>query len=190
MQLRPFLHHLLQRSALLLAAAVLPVAALAQTTGTIVGRVSDAATGKSLQGAIVRVLGTPITDYSRADGRYTLSAVPTGAQRLQIEYVGLDTIMQNVTVAGGAIATLDVTLASAALKLEAFTVAESVRGQALAVNQQKTARGIVNIVSEETFGSMVSGNIGYALQRLPGLTVNEDEDGTPSGVNIRGMESK
>jgi outer membrane receptor protein involved in Fe transport len=37
---------------------------------------------------------------------------------------------------------------------------------------------------------MVSGNIGYALQRLPGLTVNEDEDGTPSGVNIRGMESK
>ena len=190
MQLRPFLHHLLQRSALLLAAAVLPVAALAQTTGTIVGRVSDAATGKSLQGAIVRVLGTPITDYSRADGRYTLSAVPAGAQRLQIDYVGLDAIVQNVTVAGGAIATLDVTLASAALKLEAFTVAESVRGQALAVNQQKTARGIVNIVSEETFGSMVSGNIGYALQRLPGLTVNEDEDGTPSGVNIRGMESK
>ena len=35
------------------------------------------------------------------DGRYTLSAVPAGAQRLQIDYVGLDAIVQNVTVAGG-----------------------------------------------------------------------------------------
>jgi hypothetical protein len=39
LQLRPFLHNRLQRSAPLLA-AVLPVAALAQTPGTIVGRVS------------------------------------------------------------------------------------------------------------------------------------------------------
>ena len=68
-----------------------------------------------------------------------------------------------------------------------FEVAEAARGQALAINQQKTARGLVNIVSEETFGAMHAGNIGYALQRLPGLTVNEEEDGTPSGVNIRGL---
>ena len=73
--------------------------------------------------------------------------------------------MQNDTVSGGAIATLDVTLASDALTLEAFIVTEGVRGQAPAINQQKTARGIANIVSEETFGSMVSGNIGYALRR-------------------------
>ena len=71
--------------------------------------------------------------------------------------------------------------------MAAFEVAEAARGQALAINQQKTARGLVNIVSEETFGAMHAGNIGYALQRLPGLTVNEEEDGTPSGVNIRGL---
>jgi outer membrane receptor for monomeric catechols len=46
---------------------------------------------------------------------------------------------------------------------------------------------LVNIVSEETFGAMHAGNIGYALQKLPGITVNEDEDGTPGGVNIRGL---
>ena len=74
--------------------------------------------------------------------------------------------------------------------METFTVSEAARGQAQAINQQKTAEGIVNIVSEETFGSMIGGNIGYALQRLPGLTVNESEDGTPNGVNIRGLESK
>ena len=190
MQLRPLLHRLLRRSALFLIAGLIPAAVFAQATGTVAGRVSDVATGKSLPGAIVRVVGTPITDYSRADGRYTLAAVPAGPQSIQIDYVGLDPLVQNVTVASGSTATLDVTLASAALKLEAFTVAESVRGQAQAINRQKTASGIINIVSEETFSNMINGNIGFTLQQLPGLTVNEDEDGTPSGVNIRGLESK
>ena len=43
------------------------------------------------------------------------------------------------------------------LQMAAFEVKEAARGQALAINQQKTASGIVNIVSEETFGSMPSG---------------------------------
>ncbi len=190
MHLPPLPVRLLRRAALLLAAAFATGSALAQTTGTVTGRVSDAATGKSLQGAIVRVLGTPITDYTNADGRYNLATVPAGTQRLEVDYVGLDPFIQSITVAGGATVSVTAALASTVLKLQAFNVAESVRGQALAINQQKTAQGIVNIVSEETFGQMINGNIGYALQRLSGLTVNEDEDGTPSGVNIRGMESK
>ena len=188
----PFrLPRLLRATALLLAAAsLLAASGLAQTSGAISGRVSDAATGKSLQGAIVRVLGTPISDTTNADGRYNLATVPAGPQRLEVDYVGLDPSIQSITVSGGATVTVNAALSSAVMQMQAFQVADSVRGQALAINQQKTAQGIVNIVSEETFGSMVSGNLGYALQRLPGLTVNEDEDGTPSGVNIRGMESK
>ena len=176
--------------ALLLAVAISTPCALAQSSGAISGRVSEAATGKSLQGAIIRVVGTPITDSTNAEGRYNLAAVPAGAQRIEVDYVGLDPFIQSITVASGTTITVNATLSSAVMQMQAFEVADSVRGQALAINQQKTAQGIVNIVSEETFGQMVSGNIGYALQRLPGLTVNEDEDGTPSGVNIRGMESK
>ena len=73
------------------------------------------------------------------------------------------------------------------LQLEAFEVKEAARGQALAINQQKTAAGIVNIISEEVFGNMISGNAGYALQRLPGISVDEDQDGTPGKVNLRGV---
>ena len=159
-------------------------------TGSLTGRVSDAATGKSLQGAIVKVLGTPALDYTDAEGRFSLPGLPVGTYRVEVDYVGLDSAIQEVTVAADRSATLAFGLKSEALRLEAFTVAEQARGQALAVNQQKTSSGIINIVSEETFGSMVGGNIGYALQRLPGLTVSEDEDGSPSGVNIRGLESK
>ncbi len=177
-------------AALLLSAALLASSAFAQTTGAVSGRISDARTGKSLQGAIVRVLGTTVRDYTDADGRFSLSGVPAGSQRVEIDYVGLDAITREVSVASGSLATVNVALESQTLKMEAFTVAESARGQALAINQQKTAAGIVNIVSEETFGQMINGNLGYALERLPGITVNADEDGTPNGVNIRGLESK
>jgi TonB-dependent receptor len=156
-------------------------------TGTITGRVHEGATGRSLQGAVVKVVGTTISDITDASGRFQLSGVPAGNVNVEVEYVGLDLFKQTVTVAAAGVATLNPDLKSEVHKMAAFEVAEAARGQALAINQQKTAKGIVNIVSEETFGAMNDGNIGYALQRLPGLTVNEDEDGTPGGVNIRGL---
>ncbi|MBL9188030.1 MAG: TonB-dependent receptor [Opitutaceae bacterium] len=173
-------------------ACALAPAVLAQSvagTGTISGRVFEGATGRSLQGAVVRIAGTPHTDVTDADGRYTLAGVPAGTLSLEVEYVGLDLFRQPVALTVGGSVEIDASLKSEVFKMAAFEVAEAARGQALAINQQKTARGIVNIVSEETFGAMNDGNIGYALQRLPGLTVNEGEDGTPEGVNIRGLGS-
>jgi len=186
----PFLSLAGRVAGLLLASAVLQSAAFAQATGTLTGRVSDARTGYSLQGAVVRATGTTAVAYTDSNGRFSLPALPAGSRRIQIEYVGLDVAAREVAIAAGATATLDVELASQAMKMEAFTVAESVRGQALAINQQKTASGLVNIVSEETFNTNLGGNIGFTLQQLPGLSVNEGEDGEPSGVNIRGLEAK
>ena len=159
----------------------------AQSTGSITGRVFDQATGRSLQGAVVHVKGSTASDFTDTEGRFTLSGVPAGAATVEIEYVGLDPMTQAITVAPGEAARLDVGLKSSVLQMQAFEVQEAARGQALAINQQKTAAGIVNIVSEETFGNMLSGNPGYALQRLPGISVDEDQDGSPSGINLRGV---
>jgi hypothetical protein len=171
-------------------AASVTVAQAQSAAGSLSGRVSDAATGKSLQGAIVRIAGTNAVTYTDADGRFSFARVPAGPQRVEIDYVGLDHAVREVNVPAGGASALDAALESKALQLEAFTVSESVRGQALAINQQKTASGLVNIVSEETFNANLGGNIGYTLQQLPGLSVNEGEDGEPSGVNIRGLEAK
>ena len=156
-------------------------------TATINGRVFDQATGRSLQGAVVTVRGTNSSDFTDADGRYLISAVRPGAVTVDIEYVGLDPASQLVTVAAGASASVDIGLKSTVLQMATFEVKEAARGQALAINQQKTAAGIVNIISEEVFGNMIGGNPGYALQRLPGISVDEDQDGSPSEVNLRGV---
>jgi TonB-dependent receptor len=159
----------------------------AQTTGGITGRVYDEGSGKSLQGAVVTVRGTNLSDYTDSDGRFSLSPVGAGPVTLDIEYVGLDPLTREVTVPAGGSTTVSAALKSTVLQLATFEVKEAARGQALAINQQKTAAGILNIVSEEMFGNMPSGNIGYALQRLPGISVDEDQDGSPNGINLRGV---
>jgi TonB-dependent receptor len=173
--------------ALLLSFSFLGLSAQTAPAGTVSGRVYDQATGRSLQGAVVRIAGTNAADFTDAEGRYSIPAVRPGPAVVEVEYVGLDAASQSITVAAGATATLDFGLKSAVLQMSTFEVKEAARGQALAINQQKTAAGIVNIISEEAFGNMISGNPGYALQRLPGVSVDEDQDGTPTEVNLRGV---
>jgi TonB-dependent receptor len=154
---------------------------------TITGRVYDEATGRSLRGAIVRVAGTNAQDYTHEDGRFQV-VVPAGQVTLEVEYVGLDRATYSVDVPKGGNAEVNVALTSGVLRGEDIVVRAAASGQALAINQQKTASGIVNIVSEEVFGPSPDGNIGYALQRLPGISVDTDQDGSPTGINIRGIE--
>lgn len=155
--------------------------------GRVTGRVFDGVTGESLRGAVVRVVGTSAQDYTTQDGRFQVTAA-AGEVTLQVEYVGLDTGVVTVVVPAGGNATADIGLSTGAFQVDDVVVRAAATGQALAVNQQKTASGIVNIVSEEVFGQMPDGNIGTALQRLPGLSVDTDQDGSASGINIRGVE--
>ncbi len=125
----------------------LPLFAQTAATGTIAGRVYDDATGRSLQGAVVTVPGTSLVDYTDAEGRFLLSGVRPGPVTLSIEYVGLDPLVRQLTISPGETATANSALKSTVLLLASFEVKEAARGQALAINQQKTAAGIVNIVS-------------------------------------------
>src|SRR5688500_177318 len=70
-------------------------------TGTITGRVSDVGSGRSLQGAVVKAVGTTATDFSDSEGRYILSGVPAGTVAVEVEYLGLDLFKQTVTVTPG-----------------------------------------------------------------------------------------
>ena len=77
------------------------------STGIITGRVSDAGSGRSLQGAVVRVAGTSLSAFTDPEGRYTLVGVPAGTTSIEVEYVGLDLFKQAVSVTAGASTTLN-----------------------------------------------------------------------------------
>ncbi|WP_073973533.1 TonB-dependent receptor plug domain-containing protein [Erythrobacter donghaensis] len=177
-------------------AATCPGTALAQQTpapasdesgeGTVTGRVFDERTGSSLRGAVVTVEGSNAREVTTEDGRFQIR-VPAGRSTIMVEYVGFAGATRQISLRRGERVSADFGLDTPGGE-NRIVVRAALTGQALAINQQRTADGIVNIYSEETFGPAPDGNIGFALQRLPGLSVNTNQAGEPTGVNIRGVE--
>ncbi len=57
-------------------------------TGTITGLITDAKTGEPLIGTTVILEGTTLGDATNADGRFTISNIPTKTYNLTASYVG------------------------------------------------------------------------------------------------------
>jgi TonB-dependent receptor len=164
--------------------ALAPAAANAQTAGVLAGRVTDANNHSPLPGVEVRVAGTALTAASERDGTYTLAGVPAGAQTVTFSYLGYATVSRPVSIGPGA-TTLDASLGSEVVMLTAFKVEGAREGQARALNQQKSAGNIVNVVAADAIGNFPDKNVAESLQRIPGIST-VSERGEPLYVTIRG----
>jgi len=133
--------------------------------GSLTGRVIESGTERALEGAIVTVEGTPLRDYTDETGRFVINGIPTGQYEVTVSYVGLQPASGSISVSSGGRATYNPQLESLQ-GVESITVRASRTGADRAINQQRTASGIINVISEEQFGSLVDAKIGQALQRL------------------------
>jgi TonB-dependent receptor len=168
---------------LLIAAGSCPLRAQSGS-GSVAGRVVNAATGAYLEGAEVSAGGGAAVLTDR-NGAFRLDGVPAGTQRLRVFYTGLDVATPSVDVRPGQAASIDVALTSAVLQLAAFTVSADREGEAASITRQRTAANVVNVVSTDAFGSVADGNIGNLMVRLPGVS-GEFENGEVVGIRIRG----
>ena len=73
------------------AVLAVPFAASGQSTGRVVGRVLDAATGEAVVGAQVYVSDRSVLALSNLDGRYLLRNVPAGTLSLVVQSLGFAT---------------------------------------------------------------------------------------------------
>lgn len=169
-----------------LVASLLSLELAAQTTGTVQGVVTNANTKTPVANAMVRVEGIGLETATDSSGAYRLSAVPAGAQKLTVSYVGLDSSTVNVAIASGQVAVRDVALDGGVLVLEAFRV-ESIReGQTKAINEQRASNTISNIIASDAIGNLPDNTLGEALSRVPGVNVVQSE-GEASYLTIRGI---
>ena len=178
--LRSVLSHL----TLLLVLPVLASAAQPAATGAIEGRVYDPARGEFLERARLVVDGTELEAFSETGGRYRLTGVPAGEARVRVFFTGLATQTLTVNVTAGGTAQLDFNLAAGegaraagagtAIRLDQFVVATSkeMDGAAIAINEQRFARNIVNVVAADEFGTVVDGTPGEVMKFLPGVTLD------------------
>ncbi len=97
--------------ALALAIGWTPNHVAAQSAGTLVGTVTDAASQRPLEAAQVYIPGTGIGALTNAAGRFLLLNVPAGEYTLTAELVGYRSGEQTVTVGAGQSVQIDIGLA-------------------------------------------------------------------------------
>jgi iron complex outermembrane receptor protein len=174
-----------------------PASASSQSTGSISGRVLNVGTGQYLNNARVTVKGSNTTVFTDKDGSYRLAGVPSGPLTLEVFFTDLDLTTAQVVVPAGGTVQQDVNLTSVArygrigdgtIKLDAFVVAQEreTDAQAIAVNEQRFAPNIKNVMSTDSLGDVLGGSVGEFMKFLPGVTVESDLADV-SGVSIRGI---
>src|SRR5687768_11205531 len=95
--------------AVLLLVSLLPLRIVGQSaaTGTITGRVSNAATQASLEAASVAIADSPYSATTERDGTYRL-VVPPGNHTLTVSYTGLDPQTAAVSVSADTVVRRDI----------------------------------------------------------------------------------
>ncbi len=175
--------------------ATLISSAFAQTpTGSIEGRVLNATNGSYLNNAQIVVEGTNEQTFTDAGGRYHLDGVPAGTVKVHAFYTGLPEQVQSVTVTAGTTATRDFDLGTSAektgevLKLDTFTVQSrrEMDAASLAINEQRFAGTIKNVVNTDAFGDIAEGNVGDFVKFLPGVTIDYVSPDART-ISIRGV---
>jgi TonB-dependent receptor len=160
----------------------------AQSTGGITGTVMDNLTGNPLQGANVAVTGTPLNAQTDRSGKFRMFGIPAGEQKITVSYLGYEDKTVTLQIQPGEISSNEVSLQTSVS--ETVTVnAPLLEGQAKALNQQKEAVNITNIVSADQIGRFPDPNAAEATQRIPGITIERDQ-GEGRYVQVRGTEAR
>jgi len=183
---RPGMIRVLAAAAMLLAGTAASVAA--QGTGTIRGRVTDAATQRPLSGAQVTVVGTSRQAVTNEAGEYSLGSVAPGALRVRAELIGRTASEQAVTVTGGQTARADFALATSALELDALVVTGTVGATA----RRAIGNAVTTIQATEAVEKAPIATVSQLLQgRAPGVTLIQPSgsQGTATNIRIRGTGS-
>ena len=169
-------------------------------TGTIEGRVFNAATGAALANVRVAVEGSSRDTLTDDGGLFRLTDVPVGRIRISARYLGLDSQTIVVEVPAGGRVQREIELKPPAalrtgdkeevIQMQRFTVVvdREMSAQAVAMNEQRNAPNLKNVVAIEEFGDRGGENIGEFLQLLPGVSIVTTGI-EPDNVSLRGLPS-
>ena len=156
-------------------------------TGSIAGRVTDGKSRLALGGARVTVAGTALETFAGQSGDYVLVNVPAGARSVVVSYVGYPEATQLVTVTAAGTASADVAVGESAVRIEKFVIEGSSVGAARAINQQRAAETLTNLVAADDIGRFPDQNAAESIQRIPGVALYRDQ-GEGRFIVVRGIK--
>jgi TonB-dependent receptor len=126
---------------------------------------------------------------SDAQGLFTIPGVPPGSYTLTVSYIGFSTFSAATTVTAGQVTDVDAVLQIGSVNEEVVVRGERERGEIEALNIERTANTIIEVLPSEVITSLPNTNVADALGRLPGVSLERDE-GEGKYVQIRGTEPR
>ncbi|MBE8714711.1 TonB-dependent receptor [Sphingobacterium hungaricum] len=151
------------------------------------GKILDGSDKFSLPGATLKIDEGNRYTISDATGNFEFLNIPEGTYTLHVDYLGYSHYTQKVTVSRSNNRPVEIILSPASNDLEEVQVIGDIaKGQAKALNQQRNNSNISNIISSDQVGRFPDQNIGDALKRVPGITMQNDQ-GEARNIIIRGL---
>ncbi len=159
-----------------------------QQTKTITGKVID---GNSyplfgataiLQDASGNILSGVVTNEF---GEFIIRTNQTTGKTVKITYIGYANQTLDIDLSQNDLDLGTVQMQITASELDEVVVSGSMEGKTRALNQQRTADNIKNVVSADLIGRNPDLNIAEALQRVSGVNIQRDK-GEGSMISIRG----
>ena len=152
----------------------------------------------NIQGTIIDEQGLPIPFgnviieelkqgvISDADGKFLFVDLPKGKQIIKVSYIGYANSETEVNVEAGVTKQITITIKPTILELDGVVILGYNSSQAKALNAQKNKQNITNIISTDQIGKFPDANIGDAIKRIPGITMQVDQ-GEARNIIIRGL---
>ncbi|MBX7121150.1 MAG: carboxypeptidase regulatory-like domain-containing protein [Opitutaceae bacterium] len=171
------------------------------SSGGIEGRVLNPTTGDYLEKARISVEGTVLETFTDQGGYFRIADLPAGTARIRIFFTGLAPEFRDVEIRAGQVTLLNVDLvphvtrsATARdgdrVELSRLVVSTSreMSGAAIAINEQRFAPNITNVVAADEFGYVAEGNVAEFLKFLPGVAV-DFVGGNALEISLHGVPS-
>ncbi len=138
---------------------------------------------------VVVAFETGSASLTDGQGRFTIAGVKLGKQTLLVQFPGYESLQMTADVKPGLNDLGEITLKMISSSETLVVLGSIGEGQARALNQQRLANTIKNIVAADQIGAFPDTNAAEATQRVPGVNIARDQ-GEGRYVQVRGTESR
>lgn len=158
-----------------------PARVLAQQGGRLSGVVRIRASGQPVAGATVSIEGLGIVAQTDSLGRYALLRVPAGPQVVGARRVGYAPARTPFTMPAGRDATLDLAIATSALRLDQLIVTADRTGRA------RGELGSASVIDRNAIANQIAASLQGILELVPGVILNAPGLDGPSQFSLRAL---
>lgn len=99
-----------------------------------------------------------------------MSGIPVGTCEIECNYLGYEPVTKMINITANGTATANFVLKQSAIALGDVVISAAVDGQQRALNQQKVADNMMQVLSADQMGRFPDLDVSDALRRLSGVT--------------------